>query len=100
MEPGGVEQLRAAVDALAAADVVGVSQRDEIVAIWRDLTRLEAQLTRRVAELDTSVEWAVGGSRSAAGWLVANLRLASGDAHHRVKVARQTAQMPITNTEW
>ena len=100
MEPDGVEQLRAAVDALAAADIVGVSPRAEIIAIWRDLTRLEAQLTRRVAELDTSVEWAVGGSRSAAGWLVANLRLATGDAHHRVKVARQTAQMPITNAEW
>jgi hypothetical protein len=100
MGPGGVEQLRAAVDALAAADIVGVCQRDEIVAIWRDLTRLEAQLTRRVAELDTSVEWAVGGSRSAAGWLVAKLRLASGEAHHRVRVARQTAQMPITNAEW
>ena len=94
METGGVEQLRAAVDALAAADVVGVSQRDELAALWRELTRLEAQFARRVAELDTSVEWSVDGSRSAAGWLVANLRLATGEAHHRVKVARQMAQMP------
>ena len=47
MEIGGVEQLRAAIDALAAADVVGVSQRDELVALWRELTRLEAQFARR-----------------------------------------------------
>ncbi len=100
MEPGGVEQLRTAINALAAADIVGVSQRDELVSLWRELTRLEAQFTRRVGELDTSVEWSVDGSRSAAGWLVANMRLASGDAHHRVKVARQIAQMPDADAAW
>jgi hypothetical protein len=40
MEPGGVEQLRGAVDALARADIVGISQRDELRALWRELTRL------------------------------------------------------------
>ncbi len=100
METSGVEQLRTAIDAIAAADIVGISQRDELTALWRELTRLDAQFARRVAELDTSVEWSVDGSRSAAGWLVANLRLATGEAHHRVKVARQTAQMPIANAAW
>ena len=100
METGGVEQLRAAIDALAAADVVGISQRDELAALWCELTRLEAQFARRVAELDTSVEWSVDGSRSTAGWLVSNLRQASGEAHARVRVARQTAQMPIANAAW
>jgi hypothetical protein len=100
MGTGAIEQLRAAVDALAATDVVGVSQRDELTALWRELARLEAQVARRVAELDTSVEWSVDGSRSTAGWLVANLRMATGDAHHRVKVARQIAQMPDANAVW
>ena len=97
---GGVEQLRAAIDALAQADVVGVVQRDDLAELWREMARLEAQFARRLAELDTSVEWSVDGSRSAAGWLVANLRVASGEAHHRVKVARQAAQMPITTAAW
>ena len=67
----------------------GWSQRDDLAELWREMARLEAQFARRVAELDTSVEWSLDGSRSAAGWLVANLRAASGEAHHRVKVARQ-----------
>ena len=75
-------------------------QRDDLVGLWREMARLEAQFARRVAELDASVEWSVDGSRSAAGWLVANLRVASGEAHHRVKVARQTAEMPITSAAW
>src|ERR1700722_7488631 len=100
MEASGVEQLRAAVDALAAVDIVGIGERDDLTALWCELTRLEAQVARRIAELDTSVEWSVDGSRSAAGWLVANLRQASGEAHHRVKGARQTKQMPIANAAW
>ena len=74
VELPAVEQLRAAIDELAQAEVVGVSQRDDLVALWREMARLEAQFARRVAELDRSVEWSVDGSRSAAGWLIANLR--------------------------
>jgi hypothetical protein len=95
-----VEQLRAAVDALAEAEFVGMPQRDELAAMWREMVRLDAQFARRVGELDTSVEWSVDGSRSAAGWLVANLRLASGEAHHRVRVARHSAQMPVATAAW
>ena len=95
-----MEQLRAAIDALAQAEVVEAVQRDDLVELWREMARLEAQFARRVAELDSSVEWSVDGSRSAAGWFVANLRMASGEAHHRVKVARQTARMPITSAAW
>src|SRR5437667_293585 len=61
MEIGGAEQWRAANDALATAEVVGVSQRDEITALWRERARLDAQLARRVAEFDTSVGAAVAG---------------------------------------
>jgi len=100
MEAGVTERLRSAVNELLAADIVGVSQRDELVAVWRELTRLKAHLTRQIGELDTSVEWSVDGSRSTAGWLVANLRMASGEAHHRVKVARQMAHMPDANAVW
>ena len=100
MTGGGVEELRAAIDALAQAEIVGLSQRDDLAGLWCELARLDAQFARRVAELDTSVEWSVDGSRSPAGWLVANLRLASGEAHHRVKVARQAAEMPITSAAW
>jgi Domain of unknown function (DUF222) len=100
MSTPDVEQLRAAIDALAQADVVGQAQRDDLVGLWWEMARLEAQFARRLAELDNSVEWSVDGSRSAAGWLIANVRSATGDAHHRVKVARQSAQMPIANTAW
>ena len=100
MELGGADRWKSANDALAAANVVGVGQRDEITALWQERARLDAQIARRVAEFDTAAEWSVDGSRSAASWLVRNLRLASGEAHHQVRIARQMAQMPIANAAW
>ena len=100
MGTGGVERLRAAIDELTAADVRGLGQRDDVAELWWELARLEAQFSRRLGEFDLSVEWAVDGSRSAAGWLVKNVRAGKGEAYHRVKVARQTARMPSTRVAW
>jgi Domain of unknown function (DUF222) len=100
MSSGAVEQLRAAVDALATDEVVGCAQRDDVLGLWREIARLDAQFARRLGEFDRSVEWSVDGARSAAGWLVANTRASSGEAHHRVKVARQVAEMPVTAAAW
>jgi Domain of unknown function (DUF222) len=100
MSSGVVDQLRAAIDALAAAEIVGSSQREDVAALWCELARLEAQVARRIAEFDRSVEWSVDGARSAAGWLVAKARAGSGEAHHRVKGARQIAEMPVAAGAW
>jgi hypothetical protein len=100
MTTGAVEKLRAAIDELAEAEIRGAAQRDDLAELWREMARLDAQFARRLAELDHSVEWSVDGSRSAAGWLVANTRAASGEAHHRVKVARQVSEMPVATVAW
>ncbi|HEX4491148.1 MAG TPA: DUF222 domain-containing protein [Acidimicrobiia bacterium] len=95
-----VERLREAIDELAAEDVDGLSQRAVLADLWRELARLDAQFARRLAELDVAAEWSVDGARSAAGWLAAHTRATSGEAHHRVKVARQIAAMPIARMAW
>jgi hypothetical protein len=100
MTSGAVDNLRAAVAELAAAEIVGVSQREDVAALWCEMARLEAQFARRVGEFDRSVEWSADGARSVAGWLVAKVRAGSGEAHHRVKVARQIAEMPVARAAW
>jgi hypothetical protein len=61
-----VETLRAAIDELAAAEIVGVSQREDVAALWCELARLDAQFARRVGEFDRSAEWSADGARAAA----------------------------------
>jgi hypothetical protein len=85
---------------LAAAEIIGFSQREDVAALWREMARLDAQFARRIGEFDRAAEWSADGARSAAGWLVAKMRAGSGEAHHRVKVARQIAEMPVSRAAW
>ncbi len=93
-------QLHAVLDALAAEHVRGGAQREELVLLERERVRLDAEIARRLAELDRSGEWAIDGARSTASWLVARTRCATRVAHHRVHVARQVEEMHLIKQSW
>src|SRR6185295_15831150 len=95
-----VERLHEVIDELAAADVRYGSVGEELLALERARARLDAQVARRLREFDRSCEWAARGSRSAAAFLVTNLRCARGDAYRRVRVAREVAALAQTASAW
>lgn len=96
----GVERLHAVLDELAAHEVVGVSLRDDLLALEQARARLDAEVSRRLREFDRSREWSVDGSKSAAAYLVKHVRTAKGDAHHRVRVAREIGELDDTAAAW
>lgn len=96
----GIERLHALLDEFAAEVVVGTSQRDELLVLDRARARLDAEVARRLRAFDQSLEWSVDGSRSAAAFLVKHTRCAKGEAHHRVRVARQVAELEATAAAW
>ncbi|HTK17566.1 MAG TPA: DUF222 domain-containing protein [Acidimicrobiia bacterium] len=66
----------------------------------RARARLDAEVARRLREFDRSCEWAAHGSRSAAAFLVTNTRCARGEAHRRVRVAREVEALDQTAEAW
>ena len=96
-----VERLHEAIDELAAGDLrFGSVSGDELLALERARARLDAEVARRLREFDRSCEWAVHGSRSAAAVLVTNTRCSRGDAHRRVRVAREVEALDQTAEGW
>src|SRR6476661_5027106 len=93
-----VERLHEAIDELAAADLRFGSLGDDLLALAR--ARLDAEVARRLREFDRSCEWAAHGSRSAAAFLVTKTRCARGDAHRRVRVAREVEALDQTAEAW
>jgi hypothetical protein len=93
-------RLVEAVDALAAEDVTGKSLRIALVTLERARARLDAEVSRRLAEFDRSCEWSVVGSKSAAGFLAGRTRCSRGEAHHRVRLAREVEEMPQVAEVW
>ncbi len=100
MATDGFEMLIEALDELAADDIVGVAQRDAIVALDKAKARLDAELSRRLAELDRSSEHQALGYRSPAGFLMGRLRCARHEAYRRVRVARHAEEMPEISALW
>src|SRR6478672_10877276 len=95
-----IARLYEALDELAAEDVTGGSVRDDLLELERARARLDAETARRLRAFDRSCEWMVAGARSAAGFLVTGTRAGRGDAHHRVRVAREVDELPATASAW
>jgi hypothetical protein len=97
---GPVAQLVAALDELASEEISGHSVRDDVLALEQARARLDAEVARRLREFDQSCEWSVDGSKSAAAFLQRHTRCASGEAHARVRVAREVAGLDDTVAAW
>ena len=95
-----VERLHEAIDELAADDLRYGSIGEDLLALERARDRLDAEVARRLREFDRSCEWAAHGSRSAAAFLVTKTRCARGDAHRRVRVAREIEALDETAHAW
>jgi len=95
-----VERLHEAIDELAADDLRYGSHGEELLALERARTRLDAEVARRLREFDRSCEWAAHDSRSAAAFLVTETRCARGDAYRRVRVAREVDALDQTAHDW
>jgi hypothetical protein len=85
-----LEELEAAVDKLAVADVSG----DDVVRLRWLLERVEFEWLRRVAELDRTGNWAA--RLSVAGWLRDRCRMTPGAARAAVQLARRLDDLPAT----
>lgn len=93
--------LAAAVDGLAATDVstspVG-GLADELVVLHRQLARLQGQIARRVAALDSASGGQIDGHASTASWLRSACSLSASQASGLLKVTRALRDRPDTAT--
>lgn len=95
--------LRAAIDVVAGVDLDGLSDGEldaELVALVRERHRLDAEIARRAQRWDARSVWCSDGSRSAAGRLARDGRMARATADQVVRAGRAVATMPHTATAW
>jgi hypothetical protein len=95
-----VRQLTAAVDALVAADPAALGDGEAVVALHRQLSRLEAVATRASASFGRSGEWRADGARTPVAWLSARCRLPERTARRRVALGRALDHLPVAEGAW
>jgi len=89
------DELRAAVDAVCAADPQVLSDGESIKALHRQLARLEAATTRAAAAFDARRVWEADGARSAGSWIAVSCHLPKATAQRRVHLGRALRHMAM-----
>ncbi|HEX6350648.1 MAG TPA: DUF222 domain-containing protein [Candidatus Dormibacteraeota bacterium] len=88
-------RLSAWIDELAAEDLRHV-EGAELVRIWKERCRLDAEFTRRFAVFEKRDGFTADGALSGAAWLRAHCHLDAGAAGDRVFTARKLQSLPET----
>ena len=95
-----LNDLSAAVDVVCGADPALFADGESIVALHRQLDRLEAAVTRAAAAFDAGGAWETDGARSSAAWLAARCHLPVQTARRRVGLGRELRHMPVVEKAW
>ncbi|MGE0794902.1 MAG: DUF222 domain-containing protein [Acidimicrobiia bacterium] len=95
-----MDGVRAAIDQLVDTDPAVLADSDTVVALHRQLARLEAAVTRATGTWDARQDWALDGGRSGASWLTARCQLPKPSAHRRVRLARALRDLPVAEQAW
>jgi hypothetical protein len=87
--------LREAIDGLmTTADAH--CDGDSVVALHRELARLEALVTKVTSGFDASEEWAPAGARSCAAWVATETHLPTRETRRRVSLGRRLREATCT----
>src|SRR5205807_8302981 len=85
-------ELASAVDRLSDADPTVLADGESIVALHRQLDRLEAAATRATAAFDAGRAWEADGARTAAAWISIGCNLPMPTARRRVQIGRASCR--------
>src|SRR5438105_5491135 len=97
---GPLEALSEALDAVCAEDPARLADPEAIVALHRQLARLEAATTRASAAFDAGGVWEPDRARSAAAWIAMACHLPTSAARRRVRLGRELRLMDVVEKAW
>jgi len=95
-----LQQLTRALDRLVAADPTCLADGHAVVALSRQLTRLEAVAARAGAAFDRSGRWQADGARTPEAWLAVRCSLPVRTARRRVALGRALCHLPVAERAW
>lgn len=95
-----LEVLTDVIDRLHGSDVSAYADAESIERLQRQLSRLDAFVTKATAAFDAEGNWVSDGARNATGWLVTRCRLPKAQARRVVRRGRSLRQLPACTRAW
>src|SRR5438445_320293 len=85
---------------VCGADPVMLADKETVVVLHRQLSRLEAATARVDAAFDAGGTWEADGARTAAAWIATRCRVPKDAADRRVRDGRALRDMPVVEEAW
>jgi hypothetical protein len=95
-----IEGLASTIDELVDADPGTLADSETLVALHRELARLDGLVARASARWDAQKQWAIDGAKSGGAWLAAKTHAPRRDMNRRLRLGRAIRSMPCTETAW
>jgi hypothetical protein len=95
-----IDELTGAIDAVVDTDPARLADAEAVVALHRQLQRLEAVATRASSAFEAAGTWTPDGARSAAAWLATRCRLPLSTARRRLRLGRALRHMARAEAAW
>jgi hypothetical protein len=90
-----IEAIGHAIDELAGCDAFSVADADSVIELSHQRDRLDAVMTKVVAEFDAGGEWAQDGAKTASAWLWARCHLPKAESARLVRRGRALSHLPV-----
>jgi hypothetical protein len=90
-----LDALHEALDHLVEADAFSYSDQESIIALERELARLEYVVAKAAADFDAPGEWAPDGAKRAAAWLMTRCHLPRALAQAQVRRGKMLPRVPL-----
>ena len=95
-----IEVLAGAIDELVEADPSVLADSESVLALYRQLSRLEAVASRATARWDADRVWEADKARSGPAWLARRTRLPKPTVARRVRLGRAVRKLPAAEEAW
>lgn len=95
-----LQELTEVLDRLVESDASTFSDAESVVALHRQLSRLEAFVTAATAAFESSGDWAVDGAQTCAAWLTSRTRLPKRIVRRRIRLGRNLRHLPLVERAW
>jgi hypothetical protein len=98
--PSELAELTRAIDGLVAAAPLSLAGGESVIALTRQLARLESVCASSVATFDATGAWGTDGAKSAVGWITTKTRLARTDVRRLARRGRGMSQIRSFGRAW
>ena len=95
-----IDALIAELDELVDTDASTLADSDTILALHRELARLEGVVTRATARWDADKTWASDGAKTGGAWLAAMTHAPRQEMNRRLRLGRALRSLPATEHAW